>query len=43
MTLGAGLEIVEALAKGLNGKIRQHLGPGGSTSIVSFPYALQPW
>jgi hypothetical protein len=38
---GHGLEIVEALAKELSGKIRQHFGPGGSTSTLSFPYAPQ--
>lgn len=38
---GHGLEIVEALAKGLSGKIRQHFGPGGSTSTLSFPYVPQ--
>jgi two-component sensor histidine kinase len=38
---GHGLEIVEALAKGLGGEIRQHFGPGGSRSTLSFPYAPQ--
>jgi len=38
---GHGLEIVEALAKGLSGEIRQHFGPGGSRSTLSFPYAPQ--
>ena len=36
---GHGLEIVEALAKGLSGEIRQHFGPAGSRSTLSFPYA----
>jgi two-component sensor histidine kinase len=38
---GHGPEIVEALAKGLSGRIRQHFGPEGSMSILSFPYAPQ--
>src|SRR5258708_3121419 len=38
MTLGHGLEIIEAPARAPDGEIRQHFGPGGSTSIVSFPY-----
>jgi two-component sensor histidine kinase len=39
---GNGLRIVQALAKGLNGKIDQHFGPRGATSILSFPYASPP-
>ena len=38
---GQGLQIVRAMAEGLNGKIRQHFGPLGSTSVLSFPYAVQ--
>jgi two-component sensor histidine kinase len=38
---GRGLEIVQALAKGLRGKIRQHFGLVGSTSTLSFPYVPQ--
>jgi two-component sensor histidine kinase len=38
---GHGFKIIDALAKGLSGNIRQHFGPGGSTSVVSFPYDLQ--
>jgi two-component sensor histidine kinase len=38
---GHGLQIVQALAKGLNGKIRQHFEPEGSTSVLSFPCAPQ--
>jgi two-component sensor histidine kinase len=38
---GHGLKIVEALAKGLSGDIRHQFGPGGSTSVVSFPRILQ--
>jgi two-component sensor histidine kinase len=34
---GHGLEIVEALAKGLNGKIDQQFGPQGATTAVIFP------
>src|ERR1700736_3062363 len=32
-----GLGIVEALAKGLDGKIDQHFGPQGATTVVIFP------
>jgi two-component sensor histidine kinase len=38
---GQGLQIVQAMAEGLNGKVRQHFGPVGSTSVLSFPYAVQ--
>ncbi|HWO35647.1 MAG TPA: sensor histidine kinase [Candidatus Acidoferrum sp.] len=38
---GHGFQIVRALTQGLNGKIRQHFGPEGSTSVLSFPYAAQ--
>jgi two-component sensor histidine kinase len=34
---GHGLEIVEALAKGLDGKIDQQFGPQGATTAVIFP------
>jgi dimethylhistidine N-methyltransferase len=34
---GRGLEIVEALAKGLHGKIDQQFGPQGATTVVIFP------
>ena len=44
---GHGLRIVEALARGLDGKIDHHFGPRGATAVLSFPYALhpaeQPW
>ena len=34
---GHGLGIVEALAKGPDGKIDQHFGPQGATTVVIFP------
>src|ERR1700730_5110689 len=34
---GHGLEIVEALAKGLDGKIDQQCGPQGARTVVTFP------
>jgi two-component sensor histidine kinase len=34
---GHGLGIVEALAEGLDGKIDQHFGPQGATTVVIFP------
>jgi two-component sensor histidine kinase len=34
---GHGLEIVEALAKGLDGKIDRQFGPQGATTAVIFP------
>jgi two-component sensor histidine kinase len=39
---GHGFRIVEALARGLNGRIVQHFGPRGATSVLSFPYAADP-
>src|ERR1700719_339826 len=34
---GYGLKIVEALAKGLDGKIDQQCGPQGARTVVTFP------
>jgi two-component sensor histidine kinase len=38
---GHGLEIVEALAKELDGKIYQQFGPHGATTVVIFPVGFE--
>jgi hypothetical protein len=38
---GHGLAIVEALVRSLGGTLDQHLGPQGTTSVLSFPYILR--
>jgi two-component sensor histidine kinase len=38
---GHGLEIVEALAKELDGKIYQQFGPHGATTVVTFPVGFE--
>jgi two-component sensor histidine kinase len=35
---GRGLQIVEELTKGLNGRFERKFGPAGTAAIVSFPY-----
>jgi two-component sensor histidine kinase len=39
---GRGLKIVDELIKGLGGRFVQKFGPGGSASLLVFPYSGEP-
>ena len=39
---GRGLKIVDELVKGLDGRLDQRFGQGGSFSILTFPYKGEP-